>query len=185
MRLQINVQPAAIGIHTNPGRFRMTVEAAAIQINNRPADLQIHNAKSELRIDQEQVMSDIGLTAVNRLVLERSANALNTSNNGIRKIASEGNTMADIHINRRAIPQLAKPQPDRQELVYAQIPKHPPAIEFLQTRLSILTSIHRPDIQAQEGKPTVEWSPAVVDVYLKQKPKLDIIAAEPIVDKYL
>lgn len=185
MGLQIDSQPAAIGIHTNPGRFRITVETAEVQIDNRPADLRIQNAKSELAIDQTQVLSDIGLIGVNRLVLERSANALTTSNNRIRKIAYEGNVMADIHINRRAIPDLARPQPDKRELVYDEIPKHPPDIEFLQTRLSIRSSLHWPNIRVREGKPTAEWSPAAVDVYLKQKPKLDIVAEKPTVDKYL
>lgn len=185
MWLRIDFQPGQIGVNWNLGKLAVVVPPAKVTIDNGPAEITIKNHPAVLRIDQETVTSEIGIRKIDSLTKELRTKAMENASRFIDKMVSEGNSMADIHRNRHAIPKLAKPPLEIPEVNFTTIPQHFPDIQVEPIPVLVEVASRQLDVRVEEGRVESDYQRAAVDVYVKQKPFLDISVVKSVVDLYL
>lgn len=101
--IQINLQPARLGIDTIPLKLETEQPRATFELNTKASTVNIHSQSGDLRIDQSRAWDGLAvgshLETMDRIFSVVKNIVLNT----IGRIAEEGNQLAAIHQNTNAI----------------------------------------------------------------------------------
>ncbi|MDQ0192185.1 DUF6470 family protein [Paenibacillus wynnii] len=178
--VQIRQTSALIGLDTTAGSFSITQPKAEQQITTTQGEWSIHQTAPELTIDQSQAraaytggtyreMSQRIYSGIEQLWLE-----------GIAKRMEQGERMANFHKPGNSIAEVYGEDwrpvsyPEiRGEASYDNVDIHietfPVSMEYQPAEVSV---------QIEARRPEINYTPATLDIYLRQKSSLSIIPPE-------
>ncbi|KAB3539673.1 hypothetical protein F8154_00535 [Alkaliphilus pronyensis] len=175
MKIQIQTQSALIGINSTNGQL-------SIKQNNRPMQLRATQGKLYLKseapvllIDQRRCFSEAGLKSTMELSHKYSQKGKMAALEAVAKIASEGKELADIH-KGDALSRQAKRRamPKERQIVFDMIPKSRPEIKVIRGEVTGMYEKGEIDVQMNDYKPQINYQRGKLDIYLKQKPSIQI-----------
>lgn len=175
--IQIQTQPARMGMETIPFKLETEQPRATFELNTTAPILNIRSQPGELIIDQSRAWDALAmaphLETMNKIYSVVKNIVLDT----IGRIAEEGDQLAAIHRNTNAIADIAESRrADRFELAFAgpagydnvdiQYIAHAPEIEFIKGEVNL---------HAEENKPRHQFTRGKLDIYVVQYSKVEII----------
>lgn len=177
MEIRIQSQNALIGIEGTNGQY-------SIQQNQWPMKLRSIDAKSKIKmtdavllIDQRQCFSEAGLKGIMEINRIYAAKGRNAALEGIARIAREGKEMASISKNKGpVIAKIAKRNRFKKskEVRFDMIPKSRPKITVIPGEVTGEFTKGYIEMKMGNIKPNIEYYPGKLDIYLKQKNKINI-----------
>lgn len=165
-QIQINITKGQIGIRQPKGEQ---------SIHTTMPKVKIESEKPKVIIDQYQCFAESGLKNYLDLTKEAARLGYQKVLEGITRIVEDGNRMAQIENGMPpAIPELAEKNA-WEELDYNidVIPKSRPKID-VKGSLKIDWELGKANIDYKINKPIINFQRGKVEVYLKQKPSIDI-----------
>jgi hypothetical protein len=175
--IQIQTQPARMGTETTPFKLETLQPRATFELSTTAPTVNIHSQNGELRIDQSRAWDALAvgshLETMNKIFGVVKNIVLDT----IGRIAREGDQLADIAHHRNVIADIASSRTaDRFELAFAgpagpdnvdiQYTAHAPEYEPIRGEVNL---------HAQENRPQNQFTRGVLNVYVTQYSKVDII----------
>ncbi|MEX2415531.1 MAG: DUF6470 family protein [Paenibacillaceae bacterium] len=175
--IQINLQPARLGMDTTPFKLETEQPHATFELSTKAPTVNIHSQSGDLRIDQSRAWDALAvgshLNTMNSIFRIVKNIVLNT----IGRIAEEGNQLAAIHLNTNAIADIAQNRTvDRIELAFAgpagpdnvdiQYTAHAPEFEPVAGEMNLRVDPNQPRHQFTRGK---------LDIYMLQYHRVEII----------
>lgn len=176
MGFQINTVKAQIGINTTKGEFSIRQPKGEQSITTEKTKLHIDSELPKVKIDQYQCFAEAGLKNYMDLTRENTQYATQKLQEAIQRYISDGDRMAMIGNNMSdAIPELAYQNSMDKEKVFdiGTIPKSRPKINVT-GRLDISWDIGKANIEYKVNKPQINITKNKVEIYLKQKPSIEI-----------
>ncbi|MCD4839171.1 DUF6470 family protein [Neobacillus sedimentimangrovi] len=176
-QIQINQTPARIGIRTTPPIQEIQQKPADLSIKQTKATMTIDRIPARLEIDQEQAWNELNVKRLSVLSKDMAEYSKQAGLEAIAQIAQEGDQLATIEKNTNAIADIAfeKAVPLPADFNIAFIPSHGSVkINYIPTELHIHWKLGGPEINAVQNKPIHYYTPGKVEIYLRQKQKLDI-----------
>lgn len=175
--IQINLQPAQLGVETTPFKLETEQPRATFELNTKAASVNIYSRHGDLRIDQSRAWDALAvgphLETMNSIFRIVKNIILNT----IGRIVEEGNQLAAIHLNTNAIADIAQNRTvDLIELAFAG-PAGPDNVDIQYTA-------HAPEfepvsggvnLRAEQNQPRHQFTRGKLDIYMIQYHKVEII----------
>jgi len=178
--LQIRQTPALIGIDADPGQYSIRQPKADVKMTTTPFELEIHQYKPELNLDQTMARSAftggnfIDMNAriysgIQDLYLQGIARRVEEGNRAAA-IHIAGNTIADIYgEDWQPVPFPEFRTPASMDNVDIRIDTRPPDIQFHKATTDMQVEVRRPEIEYTRGK---------LDIYMKQYASVQYIPPE-------
>lgn len=176
---QIRLQStnAQIEIYTQKGNLEMEQPAAELSIQQPPAEMQIDRKPSRLTIDQTQARADVDLKSIFKRTEEVAQFGRQDWLNGIARRAQEGEELMKIENKGNPIAEQAKRHVLRPEHQFniGWIPSAGSVkISYDPGKVDIHWKVNKPIVESKYNKTIINYTPAKVDVQLKQYPSLQI-----------
>lgn len=175
MALQINTIKPQIQIQTIKGEFSIRQPKPEVSIKTERPKLNIDSELPKVKIDQYQPFSEAGLKNYIDLTKENAMYAKQKVMEAIARYVDDGNRLAMIEISQDPIPELAEKNAWGNEKVFdiGTLPKSRPEIDVT-GRLDINFTMGKVSIDVKINKPIINITRNKVNIYLKQKPEIDI-----------
>lgn len=173
--LQINTIRPQIQINTINGQMEIRQPKGEQSIHTTMPKVKIESETPRVIIDQYQCFAESGLKNYLDLTKEAARLGYQKVLEGITRIVEDGNRMAQIENGMPpAIPELAEKNA-WEELDYNidTIPKSRPKID-VEGSLNIDWELGRVNIDYKINKPIINFQRGKVEIYLKQKPSIEI-----------
>ena len=176
MPLQINTTRGQIGIRTQNASQSIRNFHGEQKIETTMPKVKIKSEKPRVIIDQYQCFAEAGLKNNADLTKDMVEYAKMKHKQMIDTIVADGNRMANIKNGTPpAIPEIAEKNargPEKQ-FRFGPMPSSRPKIE-VEGSLDISWEMGKVNISYTPRKPQITYNPGKVEVYLKQKPSIDI-----------
>lgn len=187
---QIQIQQTFASIGIDPGKPRQEIQQPRAELNLEqvPAQLEINRTPSRLEIDQSQAWEDAGLKKVSTVSREYADLGKQYALEGIARRAQEVDQIRSIEQGGNPIATIAyeNMNPGRAEINVAFIPSFGSVkIQFTPTQLDLQWTRGGVKLNPELKKPIHEYTPAKVEVYLKQKQSLSIEVVGGMYDRKL
>lgn len=156
---------------------RISQSPAELNLHQEPAVLEIEQTPSRLEIDQTQARYDVNLKDTHTMTRDFAHEAKQKVLEGVARRVSEGNRLAAIERGGSPIADIAREKATPPPLDYkvGMVPSHGAVkINFTSAHLQLNWKIGGVTVDPQIHKPTHEYTPGKVEVYLKQKESLTI-----------
>ena len=176
MPIQITTTKALIGINTTRGKQTISQPKGEQTIKTTAPKLKIRREAPRVIIDQYQCFAEAGLKNYIDLTKEYADLGHQYAMEGIARRVEDGNRMAMIQKNMPdAIPELAEKNAwdPQAEFNMGTIPRSRPKID-VEGSLDIDWEMGNVDIQYTPQKPIIDFNPGKVEVYLRQKPSIEM-----------
>jgi hypothetical protein len=175
--IQIRQQSAQIGINRQAGKMEIKQPPPTIDYTRTPAKLEMEYYQGELVIDQGPARNALGIGSHVEWMSRVKDEAYRLALEGIGKIVEKGNRMAAIHQKANVISDMAFESvsedfkinyegPFSYDSVDIQYTPKEPYIHFSEPSLELHANTHAAEIN---------YTPAVVEIYLAQKAQLEFI----------
>ncbi|MGM7702916.1 DUF6470 family protein [Pseudalkalibacillus sp. Hm43] len=176
-QIQIQSQPALIGLKTRNAIQEIKQPKAEQTIQQPKAELKINTTKGSLTIDQTQAWNDMDLKSVN--VRMRAAAQLGRSGvlEGIARRAQQGDQLMKIEDGGHPIPEQARTNSGdgMKEWNIGWIPSAGSVkIHYQPAEVQIDIKANKPVIETIAKKPEHIYQPGKTEVYLRQENSLKI-----------
>jgi hypothetical protein len=173
--LKVNTTPALIGIETRNATLEIKQHKADLTMKREPLEMKIEKKDSEIQIDQSVCFSECGNKKIFDLIKHSAQMGKQKSMEAIGKISSEGNEMMRIENDGEPIKNIgvnnAFPKKDYN---IGFIPKSRPKITATKAEHKIDFEGGKTNIDVKVNKPTINYNQGKVDIYLRQKPSINI-----------
>ena len=176
MSLTINTVRPQIQINTTNARLDIQQPKGEQQLRTTMPKAIIRSEKPKVIIDQYQCFAESGLKNVMDLTREAAQLGRQAAMQAIARIAEDGNRLAQVENKMPdAIPELAEKNAWAPERVYdiATMPMSRPKIDVVGS-IDIQWEMGKVNHTYTPRKPVVNYIPGKVDIYLKQKPSIEI-----------
>lgn len=176
MRLSITTVKPILEHNTTWGKMNIEQPKGEQSITQIPPRMEIDRELPKVIIDQYQCFAEAGLKNYRDLTLDNVQFAKQKVAEAISRIISDGRRMASIENNMpEAIPELAKrnSQKPEKQFIFDLIPKSRPKIDVT-GHLNINWQLGKADINYRPVKPNIDYQRGSVDIYLKQRPSIEI-----------
>ncbi|WP_432407093.1 DUF6470 family protein [Wukongibacter sp. M2B1] len=177
MDLKITMRQGFIGLNINQGSMNIDYGKSNFNMEIKDPKIDMEITQAKVMIDQTRPFSEAGLKKIDEFNRMNTEKARQACLQGIGKIVRQGNELARIDTGVNPIPSQAKYNAfdqDIKEFNIGFIPKSRPEITLNEGRV---------EINLQEGYVNIENRPrdvyldvnrANVEVYIRQKPFIDI-----------
>ena len=177
MPFRIQTTPALLGVQTTPGKMELQTVKAPLTLNIDAPRIEMDIRGPEIRIDQTEPFAEAGLKKPLRLTRDEVQRARSLQLEGIAQIASQGRQLANIQDGGNPIKSQATENAYgqfTQSFRYGTIPTSRPRIDLIRGEVNISVNRGRVDNQTQKQEVRTTYTPAKVNIYLKQKNSIDI-----------
>lgn len=177
MDLRITTQNGFIGINTTPEKMNIDYGKSNynFQTKNPSIDMQITQPK--VKIDQSKPLAEIGLKKVFDFISSNVQKGRQAAFRGIGRIASQGDELARIETGSNVIASQAEYNAfdqNKKEANIDFIPKSRPKIDLEKGKVNINLQEGEVDIQSKPQDVDLNLDRGKVEIYLRQKPFIDI-----------
>ena len=172
--LRITKTDAQIGIETRKAQVEMNSRTAKLNIQQNPGKVEQTSELPKVQIDQYQCFAEAGRKNNMDLMLEIKQLAEQRAAEYTAKVVSDGNSLAAIENKSNPIPGFAERDAyPEHEFGMVTMPQSRPKIEVTGD-LKFNVEKSSVDIEFEPNKLDVQVTPHEVNIYLKQKPSLQI-----------
>lgn len=191
MGLSITRTDAQIGIETTPGKWDMESRRASLELHQKHAKVNMESEKPTVLIDQYEAFASAGLKNNRDLLKELSELAYQQAMEYIGKVAEDGDTLSHIESGGNPIADMAeRDSAPVKEFGLGFIPAAGPRfdvtgslkIEAEPNGAGIHNGVEGNYIPAQLN---VNYTPAVVKIYMKNYPSVHISYQGGNIDTYI
>lgn len=177
MQLRINITWARIGLNQTLPRLKTHTHLPLLRLQTRLPEVQIRQEQPRISIDHSHVRAELGFRDHRRFAAYWARRGHEQAAEGTARTAREGDRLARIEAGGNAIADIARENfTDSAEVNITPWPTCPPRITFSSGRLEITT---RPGTVRADYAPAAvmgEFRWGGVEVYLLQKPGVEIEA---------
>lgn len=174
MGLIINQSFGRIGISTTDAFMSIESRLPEMDIHSTYPKGRMHSELVQVEIDQTQCFNEMGLKTPDAFMRDIAAKSLRQGLKGIASIVQEGNFLANIAENSNGIPEIAAGKLRKSvKLTVVSMPRSSPDIEF-KGGFDISWKMGSVKTEAMLKSPEVSATRPAIDVYLHQKPHIDI-----------
>lgn len=174
MTIQIRTTKAQIGIRTTTPELRIRQPKGELELKQTKPQLQIEKELPKVKIDQHQCFAEAGLKNYLELTRENADIGYQEALKAVARIAEEGNRMAEFEKGDSAIVSIAGDKIFTERSFNVKfIPQSRPKISWT-GYLNINWQIDKAKINYSAHKPEVQYTPGKTEIYLRQRPSLDI-----------
>ena len=183
MGLQINQEFGRVGINTTDAFISIKMRQPAVRTKSTLPEMDIDIRPVELKIDQKQCFCEVGLKTADVFTRDAADKARQKCARQTAATAKKGDFFARVNKNANAIPMVAKNIMKRKaEHTIAAMPKSRPKISFTRG-MDISWNMGDVEVEAITEEPDISASRAGVEVYLVQKPYIEIEYQGRILDR--
>lgn len=173
--IRITQQFGRIGLEIKHPRLNLEIAEPRLEMNTRKPRLNIHSERPKIEIDQSACFADMSKRNVSRFGRYLFDMAYSMVLEAVRETAEEGDYLAGIE-NGNSIPVLAhqKMYSDMVDYNVGLVPEHKPEIRFITTPVQYEFIPGDVTYRAVPGyvKGELDWGK--VEVYMVQKPFVQI-----------
>lgn len=177
LQLQVNHTWPQIAVNRTPARLEVENPGYTLNMSVTQAKVRVEATLPKITIDQSQCFAEAGLKGVAALREELVSIARSAMLASISRIVDQGNQLADIPNAYGAIPDQAYSNAFDQfdkEFDIGTIPRSRPRIEVQEGRLDIQVTPGEVRNQTAVQAPVLRYQKGSVEVYLKQKPSIEV-----------
>ncbi|MDQ0339902.1 hypothetical protein J2S00_002697 [Caldalkalibacillus uzonensis] len=175
-QLRIKQQQGEIGINQTPGHVQIEQPPPLVEMSSEPVQVQIERQPSELYIDQSRAWAAYALMPPVTLTKTVVYNIKRIYPEIVAKIARDGDRMADFHLSNNVIAELAKEPPRLLSEMHFAGPasRLNVDVEYIPEQVKIDVQGGNWHYHVEPQKPRMVHFPAKVEIYLRQRPSLEI-----------
>lgn len=181
MQLSISTKPGLIGIRTTPGQLNMESRVARLEMHQKHVMLNIETRRPVLEINQYSSRAQLGFKTTGDVSHENAQLGKQKAMEYIANKAEEGNRLKAIEKGGNAIREIAIdkawPQKQRQggftPIVGSEFHATPGEVVITPPPVENPTHIGY-EAEYIPGELNVQFSPARVDIYMRQYPEINI-----------
>lgn len=177
MDLKITMRQGFIGLNINRGAMNIDYGESNFRMETRDPKINMEITQPKVRIDQTKPLAEIGLKEVEELIKTSVRNGRQACLSGIGKIVRQGNELSRIHSGVNPIPSQAKYNAfdqNMKEVNIGFIPKSRPKITLDEGNVEIDLLEGEVNIENRPQDVYLDVDIAKVEVYIRQKPFIDI-----------
>lgn len=172
---RISTTDALIGINSTPTRISIVQPRADFQISHENSKLEMHTEQVEIRIDQQQCFNESGLKDFKTLNRDHAMEGKQAVLEGIARRAGEGNRMAAIQNGGNAFAEIAYSNSfTNHTFNMVTMPMSRPTIDFVGGTVDIRVDEGYVDIKSKPNKPIIDVEVGDVEIFMRQKPEINI-----------
>lgn len=174
MAIEINTTRAHIGIKTSQAALNIQQPRGQLQIKTESPKMTIDQELPRVQLSQYSCFAEAGLKNVADLRREIVEYSKAAAQEGVAQKAGEGDRMARIERGENALAEIAADN-SYQPLDFniGFIPQSRPKIQ-VSGYLDIQWQVGKIDTEYYPQKPTIQYLPGQVEIYLRQRPEIDI-----------
>lgn len=176
-QIRLQSTPAELGIQTTPGRMDIEQPKAELDIQQPAGKMEIERRPSRLTIDQTEARADMDLKSVRRRIEEHSQQGYEDWLAGLARVAQDGDELMMVENGGNAIADQAKRNSEN--------PMYDFNIGWIPSAGSVKIGYDpgsvRVNFEPQKVinntravKPTIQYTPAQVDISMKRYADLQI-----------
>lgn len=176
-QIRITSSDAKIGLNIHQPIQKIQQPKADIQIYQPSANITMNKRPSKLTIDQTRALADVGIKPTGVVVKEAANKGYQSFLQGLARRAQQGDQLMKIEKGGSPLASQAKVNGERPSKSFnvGFIPSYNSVvIDYDPGELDIQVSRNKPIIDVRPNKPIHEYTPGTTDVYLAQKPTIDI-----------
>jgi hypothetical protein len=149
---------------------------AQVSMKTNPAQVHMDRELSQLHIDQTRAWAAYALIPPVTVTETIVNNVKKIYPHIVAKIARDGDRMADFHLSNSVIAELAKewPRPLTEYDIAGPASRLNVDLKFIPEQLEMEVVGGTWHYEVKPQKPRIEHIPAQVDIYLRQRPTLEI-----------
>ncbi len=176
MDLRIIQQPALVGLDIHKPAIKLNTTLPYLDIKTTPVSLQIDNPSAKLEIDWTQCRADMGLKTPPAVCRENAQLSLSQGLEAIGTIAAEVDTLGNIEAPTSVGQLVASRLQAESEVDYnvALMPEHPPQVNVETNGVEVTLEPQEVNCNLQRGILENKTAWAKVDMYLLQKPSINV-----------
>lgn len=176
-QIRMESQFLKIGLEITPPKMTIKQPKAIQNIEQRPAEIEIHSKHGKLYIDQSQAFAEANLKSIYQLNKEYAQRGIQKGLEGVARRAREGRELMSIEYKGKPLIRQAveKSHPPPKRLGITWIPSYGSVkFHYKPAKVDIKVTIHEPMIEAIPQKPMIQYTSGDVEVYVAQKNELRI-----------
>ncbi|PLR90810.1 DUF6470 family protein [Bacillus sp. T33-2] len=175
---KINIEPKSglIGLNIQQSDQVIKQRPADMLIQQQPAELHIHRQPSRLTIDQTLAHENLDLKSYRRRTQDNAMLGVQGVSNYIQKTVREGIELMKIeNAGDPIVAQAKRALIDETTFNTGNTPSQfSVKINYTPAKVTIDSENHEPVLEVKMNVPIHEYTPGTTDVYMRQKPSLQI-----------
>jgi hypothetical protein len=177
MDLRITTKQGLIGINATQGKMNIDYGKSNFNIQTKNPEIDINITQPKVKIDQSKPLAEMGLNDIFGFIKNNVNKGRQAALNGIGKIASQGNELARIEAGGNVISRQAQYNAFEQykkEVNIDFVPKSRPEIDLNEGKVDINLKRGDVSIQSKPQDVNLNYSVGKAEIFLRQKPFIDI-----------
>lgn len=177
MDLRITTRHGLIGINNTQGNMNIDYGKPNFNIQTKKPKIDMEITQPKVKIDQSKPLAEMGLNDIFDFIKTNVNRGKQAALGGIGKIVQQGNELARIETGVNPIPSQARYNAFDQfkkEVNIGFIPKSRPEIDLDEGRVNIDLERGEVDVKSKPQKVNLNYSLGKVEIYLRQKPFIDV-----------
>jgi hypothetical protein len=170
--LNISQQYGKIAINTQNASSNLTTTPPKLNIETEPTKVEISQPKGILEIDGTPFRASYGIKTQTQFTQDFAAMSRQAASEGISRICSEGERMANIGTGENVIPNIAADNLMEEVPEVTLVPLIPPDIRYYAQAPQINWTIGTLSITAVRGTLQSNYQPAQVNISMAQYPSI-------------
>ncbi|NLY29766.1 MAG: hypothetical protein GX047_03960 [Firmicutes bacterium] len=185
LQLRINQYFGRIGINHVPSKLEISCPMADMEIHQELGQMEIERVPPAVKIDLKEAFGDLGMKKPDQMAQEATRDAWQTYHQGLDRVVAEGDRLSRIELGGRPLMDILRENFNQQkELNMTAAPKARPRIEMVGGDFSCRYHRGGVSIDVEPQPPEIRYYPGKVEVYLLQKPRLEIEVIGVNVDRW-
>lgn len=182
--LNIRTQQPQIGIETQRGKLDMKAPQAKLNIDNAAVNVDLHTVPDKLEIDQSPSRASYGAISVTDSISQQYQKAKQQAQEGIARRVQEGNQFLSSNASHVIASRVRSSLSKMPEMKIGLCQVTSPTIKYTPGKLKIESKLKKVSLKVDSHPVDVNYTPADVNVYLKQKSDVRMWVSEDSYDIY-
>ncbi|SHJ66512.1 DUF6470 family protein [Paramaledivibacter caminithermalis] len=177
MDLKINIINGLIGMNISQGKMNIDYGKSNFHMQTKNPKINMEITQPKVNIDQTKPLGEIGLKKITDFIKTNVEKGKQVCLQGISRIVQQGNELAMIEAGNTAIPRQSEYNAFDQykkEVNVDFIPKSRPEISLEEGTVKINFKKGEVNIENKPQEVNLDYTLGKVEIYLKQKPFIDI-----------
>lgn len=181
--ISVQSQRGKIGIHSERGQFEIRRPQPVLNVSSRKPEIIAHNRPGQLNIDNALTWNALDGGNIEAFWHRIYSQYKQVAQQNLAQIVEQGNRMGDLRnkgnpIASMALDELIEGAPDLQ--VYGEASVDNTQFDYIPNDVNIQVIPGEHNIDAQIGRPQIEFHRGSVNIYMEQYPKVTI--TPPVID---
>jgi hypothetical protein len=184
LELLIDVRHGQLGLSTKSNSFNLRQESPEVKLNIKQPAVKLDVSQPVIRIDQRVQFAQLGYRHPVVMTRYYGQQGQQTVSQGTKRRVQEGRLLADIQ-RPISVAELAASREQvsgKKQLTIKALPKTPPQIDFLIRPVVVNLAEGEVEGRFKYGRVLADNRMGQVDVYLRQKPDVQVQFAGSAVD---